>query len=104
MINFKRIRWKNLLATGDQFTEMSLSGSPSSLVMGKNGSGKSTLLDAITFGLFGTAFRNCNVTEIINDTNGRDMLVEIEFQIGRTNYKIRRGLKPRIFEIYTNNK
>jgi|ERR1035441_2186323 DNA repair exonuclease SbcCD ATPase subunit len=103
MINFKRIRWKNFLGTGDQFTEIELNKSSTTLIMGANGTGKSTLLDALTFGLFGDPFRNINIPQLINDTNEREMVVEIEFAVGRTNYKVRRGLKPRTFEIFINN-
>lgn len=104
MINFKRIRYKNFVMSGDEFTEIHLNRSPTTLIMGTNGTGKSTLLDALTFVLFGEPFRNVNVPQLINDTNERDMVVEVEFLIGRTNYKVRRGQKPRIFEIYINNK
>jgi DNA repair exonuclease SbcCD ATPase subunit len=102
MVNFKKVRWKNLLNTGDNFTEINLRGAPTTLIYGVNGTGKSTVLDALIFGLFGVAFRNVNIPDLINDTNEEEMIVEIEFSIGRTNYKIRRGLKPRIFEIYIN--
>jgi DNA repair exonuclease SbcCD ATPase subunit len=103
MTIFKRIRFKNFLGVGDEFIEIELNKSPSTLIMGRNGCGKSTVLDALTFSLFGDAFRNINLPQLINDLNENDMLVEVEFSIGRTNYKIRRGLKPRIFEIYINN-
>lgn len=104
MIVFKRIRWKNFLMTGDEFTEIALDKNPTTLIMGKNGSGKSTLLDALVYGLFGEPFRSINVPQLINDTNERDMMVEVEFLIGKKNYKIRRGMRPRIFEIFVNNK
>jgi DNA repair exonuclease SbcCD ATPase subunit len=104
MITIKRIHWKNLLGTGDEFTQIILNKHATTLISGKNGSGKSTLLDALTFALFGEPFRDINVPQLINDTNERDMLVEVEFVIGKTNYKVRRGLKPRTFEIFVNNK
>lgn len=104
MIQFKRIRWKNLLMTGDAWTEIDLDCSPTTLVMGRNGSGKSTLLDALVYVLFGEAFRNVTVPSLINDTNEKEMMVEIEFLVGRTNYKIRRGMRPRTFEIFKNDK
>lgn len=103
MVNFSRIRWKNFLATGDDFTEIVLNKFPTTLIMGRNGSGKSTLLDALMFSLFGEPFRNINLPQLVNDTNERELVVEIEFSSGKTNYKIRRGLKPRLFEIYKNN-
>lgn len=104
MIVFKRVRWRNFLATGDEWTEIELNKAPTTLIVGANGAGKSTLLDALSFGLFGVPFRNINVPQLVNDTNENNMVVEIEFQINRTNYKVRRGLKPRIFEIFINNK
>jgi DNA repair exonuclease SbcCD ATPase subunit len=104
MIHFKRIKWKNLLGTGDDFCEIELNKSPTTLINGFNGSGKSTLLDALTFVLFGDPFRNINLPQLVNDTNEAEMEVHIEFVIGKTNYKVKRGLKPRLFEIYINNK
>jgi DNA repair exonuclease SbcCD ATPase subunit len=103
LINFRRIRYKNFLGSGDDWTEIALNKSPTTLIQGKNGSGKSTVLDALSYVNFGEPFRNINVPQLVNDTNEQDMLVEEEFSIGRTNYKVRRGLKPRIFEIYINN-
>ena len=91
------------MATGDQFTEIELNRQPTTLIMGANGSGKSTILDALMFSLFGEPFRNVNIPQLVNDTNEREMVVEIEFVSGRKNYKVRRGLKPRIFEIYVND-
>jgi DNA repair exonuclease SbcCD ATPase subunit len=103
VINFKRIRFKNFLSIGDDFTEIQLDKSPTTLISGWNGMGKSVILDALSFVLFGVPFRNINVPQLVNDTNENDMLVEIELQLGRKNYKVRRGLKPRIFEIYEND-
>ena len=97
MINFKIIRWKNLLSTGNQFTEVQLDKSPTTLILGKNGSGKSTILDALCFGLFGKPFRRINKTQLINTINNGGLLVEVEFELGNKNYKIRRGIKKNIF-------
>lgn len=104
MIIFKKIRFKNFFSTGDEFSEIDLNKNPTTLIMGKNGSGKSTMLDALTYACYGTTFRNMVNTAVINDTNSRDMLVELEFSIGKKSYFVRRGLKPRIFEIYENGK
>ena len=99
MINFKTIRWKNLLSTGNAFTEIKLNRSPSTLIVGENGGGKSTLLDALCFGLFGKPFRGINKPQLLNSINKKNLLVEIEFDIGGKDYKIIRGIKPHIFEI-----
>ena len=99
MITFKTIRWKNLLSTGNTFTEIKLNRSPSTLIVGENGGGKSTMLDALCFGLFGKPFRNINKPQLINSINKKNLLVEIEFDIGGKDYKIVRGIKPNIFEI-----
>jgi len=99
MINFKTIRWKNLLSTGNTFTEIKLNRSPSTLIVGENGGGKSTLLDALCFGLFGKPFRSINKPQLLNSINKKNLLVEIEFDIGGKDYKIIRGIKPNIFEI-----
>ena len=100
MILFKRLRWKNLLSTGNHFTEILLNGNPNTLIVGTNGSGKSTMLDALCFGLFGKPFRSINKPNLLNSINGRDCVVEIEFSIGNKEYKIVRGIKPNVFEIY----
>lgn len=102
MIHFRAIRWKNFLSTGNVFTEVKLDRSPNTLVIGANGAGKSTLLDALTFALFGKPFRNVNKPKIINTINDKDCLVEVEFRIGTREYKIERGIKPNIFNIYCN--
>lgn len=99
MINFKTIRWKNFLSTGNAFTEVSLNRSSSTLILGDNGSGKSTLLDAITFALFNKPFRNISKPQLVNSINRKAMLVEVEFQIGTKEYLIRRGSNPGVFEI-----
>ena len=100
MILFKTLRWKNLLSTGNHFTELKLNGNSNTLIVGANGSGKSTMLDALCFALFGKAFRNVNKPNLLNSINGKDCVVEVEFNIGTKEYKIIRGIKPNIFEIY----
>ena len=104
MLEFQKIRWKNFLSTGDNFTEILLNKSPTTLILGVNGAGKSTVLDALTFGLFGKPFRKINKPQLTNSVNEKDCLIEIEFIIGKTKYLIRRGIKPSIFEIYHNKK
>lgn len=99
MIQFKKIRWKNFLSTGNSFTELQLDRSSSTLILGENGSGKSTLLDAITFALFNKPFRNISKPQLINSINRKKLLVEVEFSIGNKDYLIRRGSVPNIFEI-----
>jgi len=103
MILFKTIRYKNFLSTGNQFTEVKFDDHKTSLIIGNNGSGKSTLLDALTFSLFGKSFRGVNKPQLINSVNEKDCLVEIEFVTSKTNWKVRRGLKPNIFQIYKDN-
>ncbi len=103
MILFETIRWKNFLSTGNQFTEINFQKSLTTLIIGSNGAGKSTILDALTFVLFGKAFRNINKPQLINSVNEKECLVEIEFLIGSIKYKVRRGIKPSIFEIYRND-
>jgi DNA repair exonuclease SbcCD ATPase subunit len=100
MIIFQCVRWKNFLSTGASFTEIVLTKSPNTLVIGHNGAGKSTILDALCFGLFGKPFRKINKPQLLNSINQRDCVVEIEFKIGQKNYKIVRGIKPNVFEIY----
>jgi len=100
MIIFKALRWKNLLSTGNHFTELKLNSNTNTLVVGTNGSGKSTMLDALCFALFGKPFRNVNKPNLLNSINGKDCVVEVEFDIGSKEYKIVRGIKPNIFEIY----
>ena len=102
MILFEKIRWKNFLSTGNQFTEVELNKNSTTLIVGNNGAGKSTILDALCFVLFGKAFRKINKPQLINTTNEKDCLVEIELKIGSTDWMIRRGIKPNIFEIYRN--
>jgi DNA repair exonuclease SbcCD ATPase subunit len=100
MIVFKTVRYKNFLSTGNIFTEIHLSKNPTTLIIGENGAGKSTFLDAITFGLFGKPFRNINKPQLINSVNEKECVVEIEFKIASKNYKVVRGIKPNVFEIY----
>jgi len=100
MILFKTLRWKNLLSTGNYFSEIQLNANTNSLIIGENGSGKSTMLDALCFALFGKAFRSVNKPNLLNSINGKDCVVEVEFDIGNKQYKIVRGIKPNIFEIY----
>ena len=100
MIVFKKIRWKNFLSTGNQFIEVDLNQTQTTLIIGSNGSGKSTLLDAVCFVLFNRPFRIIKKEQIVNTVNNGDCVVEIEFTVGRKNYKVIRGIKPIIFEIY----
>lgn len=102
MILFKKLRWQNLLSTGNQFTEVLLNKSKSTLIVGENGAGKSTILDALSFVLYGKPFRNINKPQLLNSITGKGLLVEIEFSIGNKEYLIRRGIKPGIFEVYQN--
>ncbi len=101
MIRFKNVKWRNFLSTGAQFTEVKLDKATTTLVVGENGAGKSTILDAICFCLFNKPFRNINKPQLMNSINGKGLEVEIEFSIGQKDYKVRRGIKPGIFEIYT---
>jgi DNA repair exonuclease SbcCD ATPase subunit len=103
MINFRTIRWKNLLSTGNYFTEIQLDQHQNTLVVGDNGSGKSTLLDALCFALFGKAFRNINKPNLLNSINQKDCVVEVTFDTNGKSYKVVRGIKPNVFEIYQDN-
>ena len=100
MILFQKIKWRNLLSTGNQFTEVSLNKDQTTLIIGTNGTGKSTILDALCFVLYGKAFRRINKNQLINTTNERGTVVEIEFSVNSTEWKVIRGIKPNIFEIY----
>jgi len=102
MIVFKKIRWKNFLSTGNIFTEIELNKSATTLIVGENGAGKSTLLDALSFALFNKPFRKINKPLLLNSITKKDLVVEIEFTIGSNNYKIVRGIKPNVFEVYQN--
>ena len=99
-IQFKKIKYKNILSTGNNFTTIDFDTKPTTLISGSNGSGKSTLLDAIVFGLYGKPFRKVNKAQLINTINNKDLLVEIYFQVGGKNYMVRRGMRPGVFEIY----
>ena len=100
MLTFRYVRWKNLLSTGNYFTEIKLDTNTNTLVVGENGSGKSTMLDALCFGLFGKPFRNVNKPNLLNSINSKDCIVEVEFNTNNKAYKIIRGIKPNKFEIY----
>ncbi len=104
MINFKYVRWKNFLSTGNQFVEIQLDRNPTTLIIGENGAGKSTILDALCFGLFGKPFRMIQKNQMINSINQAGTVVEVEFTIGTVKYKVIRGIKPNVFEIYQNSK
>ena len=104
MIVFEKVRWKNFLSTGDKYTEVELNRSPSTLIVGHNGAGKSTLLDALSFALFGKPHRDIKKPQLINSINNKNCEVEVQFSIGKTAFKIVRGIKPGKFEIYQNDK
>ena len=101
-IDFKVVRWKNFLSTGDNFTEIQLDRNDSTLIVGQNGAGKSTLLDALSFGLFSKPYRNINKPQLINSINNKNCVVEVEFSVGSVDFKIVRGIKPNVFEIWQN--
>ena len=103
MINFKKITWSNFLSTGQHPTTVNLDQKQTTLIIGSNGAGKSTILDALTFVLYGKSFRKINKAQLINSTNDKDTLVEIEFDLNSTEWKIKRGIKPNIFKIYRND-
>jgi DNA repair exonuclease SbcCD ATPase subunit len=103
MILFKTIKWKNFLSTGNQWTEINLNEYETTLIIGTNGAGKSTVLDALTFGLFNKPFRKINKPQLINSQNDKDCCVEIKFNVGNNEYKVVRGMKPTLFEIYKNS-
>ena len=104
MIQFTKIRWKNLLSTGNTFTEIRLGKAPTTLVCGENGAGKTTLLDALTFVLYGKPYRGVNLPQLVNSINGKDCLVEIEFTVNGNSYKVTRGLAPKVFSMELNGK
>ena len=103
MITFKKIRWKNFLSTGNHFTEVDFQKNNTNLIVGTNGAGKSTVLDALTFSLFNKPFRKIKKSQLVNTTNEKDCLVEVEFSINGREYIVRRGIKPNIFEISVNS-
>lgn len=104
MITFKTIKWRNFLSTGNQFTEVNFTKNRTNLIIGTNGAGKSTILDALCFSLFGRSFRRINKPQLINTVNEKDCVVEVDFLIGTSEWKVIRGIKPNIFEIYCNDK
>ena len=103
MIYFKKLRWRNFLSTGNQFIEVDLAKSPSTLIIGTNGAGKSTLLDALCFSLFNRAFRDIKKEQLVNTINQNDCEIEVEFETANKKYKVVRGIKPNKFEIYCND-
>ena len=103
MILFQKIRWRNFLSTGNQFTEIDFTDAQTNLIIGTNGAGKSTVLDALTFVLFNKPFRKINKSQLINSVNEKDCTVEIEFTANSIDWKVIRGIKPNVFEIYKNN-
>ena len=104
MITFKKLKYKNFLSTGDKETTINLNEDSATLIVGANGAGKSTMLDALSFALFGKPHRNINKPQLINSINNKQCLVEVEFDVGTFKYKIIRGMKPNIFEVYKNGK
>ena len=102
MIVFEKIRWKNFLSTGNDFTEVQLNKSPTTLIVGQNGAGKSTLLDALSFALFGKPHRNINKPQLVNSINNKNTEVEVNFTIGSHKFSVIRGIKPTKFEIWQN--
>ena len=103
MITFHKIRWKNFLSTGNQFTEIDFEGNSTTLIIGTNGAGKSTVLDALTFSLYGKPFRKINKPQLPNSVNEKDCRVEVEFSVNGVEWKVVRGIKPNLFEIYRND-
>ena len=104
MIVFEKIKWKNFLSTGDQWSEIDFTDSSSTLIIGLNGAGKSTVLDALCFALFNKPFRKIKRGQLVNSINEKSTKVELEFSIGKDDYRIFRGIKPNVFELYHNNK
>ena len=103
MITFKYVRWKNFLSTGNNFTEIQLDRSPTTLIIGENGAGKSTILDALCFGLFNKPFRNISKSQLVNSVNGGSAMVEVCFNVGGKEVRVCRGIKPNKFEVYVND-
>ena len=100
MILFEKVRWKNFLSTGNQYSEINFQGKSTTLITGSNGSGKSTVLDALTFSLFNKPFRRISKGQLVNSTNEKDCKIELEFSVGTVSWKVVRGIKPNIFEIW----
>ena len=103
MITFKTLKWKNFLSTGNQYIEINLQKASSTLIIGDNGSGKSTLLDALCFALFNRPFRDIKKEQLVNTINNADCEIQVTFKLGNKNYRVVRGIKPNIFEIYCND-
>jgi len=103
LIIFKTLKWRNFLSTGNSFTEIQLDKSNTTLIVGENGSGKSTMLDALSFALYNKPFRKINKPQLLNSINKKELVVEVEFYIGSASYKIVRGIKPTVFEVYKND-
>ena len=104
MIVFENIKWKNFLSTGDQWSEINFTDSSSTLIIGANGAGKSTVLDALCFALFNKPFRKIKRSQLVNSINEKSTKVQLEFTIGKDEYRVFRGIKPNVFELYHNNK
>ena len=104
MILFKTIKWRNFLSTGQQFTELDFTKNSTNLIIGSNGAGKSTVLDALCFSLFGKPFRKINKPQLINSVNDKDCRVEVDFSVGKVDWKVIRGIKPAVFEIWRDGK
>ena len=104
MIIFRKIRWRNFLSTGNQFIEIGLTDEKTNLIIGSNGAGKSTILDALTFSLFNKPFRKITKSQLVNTVNEKECIVEIEFTVNNFDWKVVRGIKPNLFEIYKNGK
>lgn len=102
MIYFRNIKWQNFLSTGNSFTQVDFTRNRSTLIVGENGSGKSTILDALSFALYGKPFRKINKPQLVNSINQKGLEVGLEFTIGSKHYRVRRGIKPNIFEVYQN--
>ena len=102
MIIFKKIRWKNFLSTGNQFTQVDFLEYQTNLIVGTNGAGKSKILDALTFALFNKPFRKINKSQLVNTTNEKETLVEVDFEVNNREYVVRRGIKPNVFDIQVN--
>jgi DNA repair exonuclease SbcCD ATPase subunit len=102
-IVFSKLRWKNFLSTGNVFTEIDLKKSNTTLIVGENGAGKSTILDALSFALYGKPFRKINKPQLLNSINNKSLIVEVEFETGKKQYRIIRGMKPNLFEIFQDN-
>ena len=103
MITFQKIRWRNFLSTGNSFTEVNFQSNHTNLIIGTNGAGKSTILDALTFVLFNKPFTKINKPQLVNTTNERECVVEVEFEINTRQYLVRRGIKPSVFDIIVND-